>query len=297
MMKSRVAPAGEDLEALFDSIAAKTTEKVAAPAPPAVKAPARAPSSPSAAKSAPAAEAEIEAVFDPVAAEREEVVAQAEAQDASSPAKAPPAPVPADGSPEERIFQRLGHLTRMLHDSLHELGYDKNLEKAANSLPDARDRLAYIASLTGQAAEKVLSAVEHGQSLQHRVDADATRLAERWEKLYAREIGVEEFKLLAGETRDFLGGMRQQTTAMQGHLHEIMMAQDFHDLTGQVIKKVVDVAQMLESSLLTLLVETRAVTDTHHDGFLSGPQVKPEGRTDVVTSQAQVDELLESLGF
>ncbi len=310
-MKPRAAPAGEDLEALFDSIAAETAEKaaVAPVAPPAAKAavpprPAK-PAAPAAVRvvkpaapapsSAPAAEDDLEALFDQVAAQREQSVAEVEAQAAAS--SAPSAAPAADASPEERMFQRLGELTRTLHDALRELGYDKKLEKAATSLPDARDRLAYIASLTGKSADTVLSAVERGQSLQQGLDDDATRLAQRWDKLYAREIGVDDFKLLAVETRTFLGGMTQRTTVMQGHLHAIMMAQDFHDLTGQVITKVVDVAHMLETSLLTLLVETSAVIDPRHEPLLTGPQIKPEMRTDVVTSQEQVDDLLGSLGF
>ena len=315
-MKPRAAPAGEDLEALFDSIAAATAEKAAvapaatpiakAPSPPPPAKPAPPPaaravkSAAPAPSSAPAAEDDLEALFDQVAAQREAAVAEVEAtaeKTPAAPAPAPAAAAAADGTSEERMFQRLGALTRTLHDALRELGYDKKLERAATSLPDARDRLAYIASLTGKSADTVLSAVEHGQSLQQAIDADAMRLAQRWDQLYAREIGVEDFKLLAVETRSFLGGMTQRTTVMQGHLHQIMMAQDFHDLTGQVIVKVVDVAHMLETSLLTLLVETSAVIDPRHEPMLTGPQVRPEMRTDVVTSQEQVDDLLGSLGF
>ena len=75
-----------------------------------------------------------------------------------------------------------------------------------------------------------------------------------------------------------------------------MMAQDFHDLTGQVIKKVVELAATLESSLVALLVETQQAERKPDEGWLSGPAVRTD-RPDVVTNQAQVDSLLESLGF
>ena len=296
-MKSRAAATGEDLEALFDSIAAETLEREAESPRPVEAATASPPASSLPGTAVGAAEDDLEALFDRISAERDGEAATAGAPVAVLADAGPPERVAADGSTDDRMFQRLGHLTRTLHESLRELGYDKKLEKAANSLPDARDRLAYIASLTGQAADRVLSAVEQGQSVQDEIDASATQLVARWDQVYAGEIGVEPFKILAGETREFLDGVTRRTAAMRGQLHEIMMAQDFHDLTGQVIKKIVDVAQMLESSLLALLIETRAVTAAEPEASLAGPQVKPAGRTDMVTNQAQVDELLESLGF
>ena len=191
---------------------------------------------------------------------------------------------------------RVGQLTRALHDALRELGYDKKLASAAGSLPDARERLAYIASLTGRSADRVLGAVEQGQAVQQGVESRATGLAGRWKKLYARELSVEEFKLLAGETRDFLDAIPHASRDMNAHLHDIMMAQDFHDLSGQVIKKIVEVAQTLEASLVSLLLETRPDEPAKTES-LSGPAMRAEERIDVVASQAQVDQLLESLGF
>ncbi|HSN33351.1 MAG TPA: protein phosphatase CheZ, partial [Ideonella sp.] len=80
---------------------------------------------------------------------------------------------------------------------------------------------------------------------------------------------------------------------------DIMMAQDFHDLTGQVVAKVVTLANDLEDSLVKLLVqvvppEQREKVDP---SVLQGPVVNPEGRTDVVADQSEVDDLLASLGF
>ena len=80
---------------------------------------------------------------------------------------------------------------------------------------------------------------------------------------------------------------------------EIIMAQDFQDLTGQVIKKVVEMVQGLETQLLGLLLEAMPEQRKAEapEGLLNGPVISSAGRGDVVTSQAQVDDLLESLGF
>jgi chemotaxis protein CheZ len=267
----------DDLEALFDSVAAQRT--VAAVPPPAPL--------PAAAGDSD----DLEALFDQVAAER--------TPSPTAPALAlTPAIVPlAEGEdPAEHLFHRVGQLTRTLHDALRELGYDKKIATAANSLPDARDRLVYIATLTGQAAERVLSAVEAGQAEQQKVEAASRELSARWERLYGNQLSVEEFKRLAGETRDFLATIPTHSGSIRKQLHEIMMAQDFHDLTGQVIKKVVDLAATLETSLVALLVETQQVERKADEGWLNGPAVRADN-PEVVKDQAQVDALLESLGF
>jgi chemotaxis protein CheZ len=260
-------PETEDLEALFESVAAAR----AARAPAAAPAPAAPP--------APAASA--------VAPGAEQAAAPAAIAEASNDAAAVP-----------DVYQRVGALTRTLHDALKGLGYDRQIECAVEKLPDARDRLNYIARLTGEAAEKALAAVERGQSVQQQVGADAGRLAHAWEQLYAGALSVEQFKALAGETRAFLGALPARAGETQAQLHEIMMAQDFHDLTGQVINRIVPLAQDLEAQLVQLLVEARPAErrGKEHE-WLSGPAMNAAARSDVVSGQAQVDELLESLGF
>ena len=77
------------------------------------------------------------------------------------------------------------------------------------------------------------------------------------------------------------------------------MAQDFQDLTGQVIKKIIELTQNMEQQLLSLLLENApaSVKAEINNSLLNGPVINAQGRSDVVTSQDQVDDLLESLGF
>ena len=199
----------------------------------------------------------------------------------------------------DHVINKIGHLTRSLHDSLRELGYDKNLERAASTIPDARDRLNYVATLTKQAAEKVLNATDAAQPVIEKIEVESKQLADDWQKLLDNQLDVESFKNLVMLTHAFLTDVPKQTKVTSAYLLEIMMAQDFQDLTGQVIKKIVDVTQQMEMQLVELLVENHSSTANSDvcTGTLDGPVINATGRTDVVTSQDQVDELLESLGF
>jgi len=197
---------------------------------------------------------------------------------------------PVTASPE--VFQQLGAITRMLHDTLQQLGVMPKLQQAADGLPDARSRLNYIASKTAQAAEKVLDSVDHAKSEHQQISAETRRLAAALTADPVRAVA-------SGAVMNFVGDVEARTKRIDQHLTDIMLAQDFHDLTGQVVAKVVTLATDLEDSLLKLLVqvvppEQRAIVD---NSALQGPVVDAKGRTDVVTTQGEVDDLLASLGF
>ena len=193
-------------------------------------------------------------------------------------------------SPE--VFQQLGSITRLLHDTMQQLGVMPKLQIATDGLPDARSRLSYIATKTAAAAEKVLNSVDSAK-LDHAHIAESTRQM-------AAAIVADPVKAVAsGAVMNFVHDVERTTARIDGHLTDIMMAQDFHDLTGQVVAKVVTLANDLEDSLLKLLVsvvppDQREKVDS---SILNGPVVDAAGRTDVVSDQGEVDDLLASLGF
>jgi chemotaxis protein CheZ len=193
-------------------------------------------------------------------------------------------------SPE--VFQQLGSITRLLHDTMQQLGVMPKLQIATDGLPDARSRLNYIANKTADAANKVLNSVDQAKA-EHAKISDATR------QIAAQIVADPVRAVASGSVFNFVKDVEQSTSAIDGHLTDIMMAQDFHDLTGQVVAKVVTLANDLEDSLVKLLVqivppEQREKVDPN---VLHGPVVNPEGRTDVVANQGEVDDLLASLGF
>jgi chemotaxis protein CheZ len=246
---------------------------------------------------------DLEALFDSIvmASQNEEPAAEAKPQEHSeTEAPVTEASNVSGEACSDKVFSSLGHMTRKLHDTLRELGYDKTLEKAVEGLiPDTRDRLNYIAAMTEQAAERALSATEVAQPLQEKLESGASALAGKWDRMFSNQLSVDEFKQLVSDTRTYLHEVPTHTQATNAQLMEIMMAQDFQDLTGQVIKKVIDLAQQVETQLLQLLIDsTPAEKRSEVDmGLLNGPVVNSAGRTDVVTNQKQVDDLLESLGF
>jgi chemotaxis protein CheZ len=197
---------------------------------------------------------------------------------------------PVTTSPE--VFQQLGAITRMLHDTLHQLGVMPRLQAAADGLPDARSRLNYIASKTAQAAEKVLDSVDIAKLEHQRIAADTRLLA-------AALIADPVRAVASGAVMNFVGDVEARTKRIDQHLTDIMLAQDFHDLTGQVVAKVVNLATELEDSLVKLLVQVVPAEQRAKvvDSGLQGPVVAPSMRTDVVNNQTEVDDLLASLGF
>jgi chemotaxis protein CheZ len=193
-------------------------------------------------------------------------------------------------SPE--VFQQLGTITRLLHDTMQQLGVMPKLQTATEGLPDARSRLSYIATKTAAAAEKVLNTVDQAKA-EHKAISSSTRAI-------AALLVADPVKAVAtGAVLNFVNEVESSTSRIDDHLTDIMMAQDFHDLTGQVVAKVVTLANDLEDSLVKLLIQVvpEGVREQVDPNVLNGPVVNPEGRTDVVSNQGEVDDLLASLGF
>jgi chemotaxis protein CheZ len=194
---------------------------------------------------------------------------------------------------QTEVFVQIGTITRLLHDTLQQVGVMPKLQSAADGLPDARSRLNYIAEKTAAAANKVLNSVDQAKGDHAYIVAQTRELA--------RKLQADPVRAVAsGAVLNFVGDIETATERIDAHLTDIMMAQDFHDLTGQVVQKVVRLANDLEDSLIKLLVQVippEQLDKVMDPAILQGPVVNAEGRTDVVTNQEQVDDLLASLGF
>lgn len=200
------------------------------------------------------------------------------------------------------VHQTIGRLTRQLHDALNGLGLTDKVKGLTGEIPDAKSRLSYIARLTGEAAEKVLNRVDQSKAQHDHIAAETRRMT-------ALIVKDPVAAVAKGHVMNFLTDVERSTKVTDQHLTEIMMAQDFHDLTGQVITKVINLIADIETQLVQLLIQTApadAVVKTPlvspvkamvHSPALSGPVINPEGNPDVVTGQSEVDDLLASLGF
>jgi chemotaxis protein CheZ len=283
--------AADDFDALFEEVAA---QRASAPA----AAPSPAPEPAAGGDSGDTDD--LEALFDQVAA-----------TNAPAPAvvPAPATPVaaaaeqPAGEEHEKGMYERLGGIVRLLHDSLRELGYDKALTEASSQIMDAQDRLEYVASLTEQAANKVLNTLDDGMPAQDLLSKQAKDMENRWDDLFAGKLSIEQFKALAGDSRQFAQIVSEATEAEKARLLEIMMAQDFQDITGQLIKKVVVITKTVENELTQLLKDSappdvkeklaqKQAAQEQPQPLMSGPSVPT-----VALDQDSVDDLLADLGF
>jgi chemotaxis protein CheZ len=244
---------------------------------------------------------DFEALFDEVSAQREASLA---------PAVPIPAPVPAaesalsideeaaDAIPQDDsdkpMFDRLGGIVRQLHDSMRELGYDRSLAEVAMEITDSKGRLEYIASLTEQAANKVLNSIDESMPAQDNLSKTAKDMDNRWALLFEGKLSLEEFKVLAGDSRQFAALVAEASESEKARLMETMMAQDFQDLTGQIIKKVVTITQKLEKELTQLLLDNApaALVKEKPVDLMQGPSVPNSALV-----QDDVDDLLADLGF
>jgi chemotaxis protein CheZ len=205
-----------------------------------------------------------------------------------------------DDCSDKPMFTRLGGIVRLLHDSLRELGYDRSLNSVATEITDAKDRLEYVASLTEQAANKVLNAIDLGMPAQDILSKQGKEMDSRWAAMFEGKLGVDEFKQLAGDSRQFASNVIDATDAEKARLLEIMMAQDFQDITGQLIKKIVVITHTAERELAQLLrdnapAELKAAmqpAEPKPDALMNGPAIHG-----TAMAQNGVDDLLESLGF
>jgi len=214
----------------------------------------------------------------------------------------PNMPVAADTA--EQLVNRIGHLTRLLRESMRELGLDQEIAKAAQAIPDARERLNYVAAMTERAAERALNAIDVAQPIQDQMARQAKKLNVRWDEWFANPVELEHARALVLDTRGYLQEVPKQAAAINEQLIEIMMAQDFQDLTGQVIKKMMEVVLHMEKQLLQVLIDNTPMEKRHdvavvsaESSLLNGPQVAAVTSSDAVSDQEQVDDLLASMGF
>lgn len=207
------------------------------------------------------------------------------------------------------LFDEVGKLTRQLHDSLRNFQLDPKIANlATDDIPDAKERLNYVMNITEQAANKTMDAIDEGLPLADKINSDVAKLKPEWEKLMQRQIELGEFKSLCYNINDFMNAAEQDTAKIHSLMTEILLAQDFQDLTGQVIKRVIELVQEVEESLIHLLTvfgeatggnsaaanETKKPVDKNG---AEGPIIDAENREDAVSSQDEVDDLLSSLGF
>ncbi|MBU3056691.1 protein phosphatase CheZ [Pseudomonas indica] len=214
------------------------------------------------------------------------------------------------------LYQEVGKLTRELHNAIVNFQIDPRVPhaKEVSQIADATERLSYVVQMTERAANRTMDLVEECAPLVNDLNDEARSLSADWGRFMRREIGAEGFRELAKRIELFLARSERDSDKLSSHLNDILLAQDYQDLTGQVIKRVTQLVTEVESNLVKLVlmasqVDRFAGIQHDHEALRAeqekqkepsrgeGPQIHADKRDDVVSGQDDVDDLLSSLGF
>ncbi len=203
---------------------------------------------------------------------------------------------------ESYLFQELGKLTREFHEALQGFNVDTNLANIAEQdIPDAKERLNYVIKMTDEAANQSLGAVESCMPICDNIEENSKQLIDEWKRFIRREMDPKDFRQLSQKVVTFLAVAESDSATLKANLNDVLMAQGFQDLTGQIIRRVIKLVNDVENSLVNLIKMSsqRGLGVKDHvekKSELHGPVV-PGLDKDSVQNQDEVDDLLSSLGF
>lgn len=207
---------------------------------------------------------------------------------------------------ESGIYNEVGKMARQLHDAMNTFCQETRIDQLAeDEIPDARARLRHVIELTQKSADRSLTAVENTMPTCDTLSNRISDLGRDWQNFKRREMSVEQFRELSAKLEDFFVEAEKDTGSIRNGLNEIMMAQDFQDLTGQIITRVIELVEEVEGNLIELvrltgerIVKPKDEETKEKSGIeAEGPYVPGIGASAVVSGQDEVDDLLSSLGF
>ena len=209
---------------------------------------------------------------------------------------------------DEKVFGKVGELTRELHDALMSFHSDTRMFNLADQeMPDARDRLHYVIEMTDKAANTTMDAVDACFPIADKLIEDLDAIKPNWQGLMTRDLALSDFKALCHQIDAMIAHSSENAIHLRASLTDILMAQDFQDLTGQMIKRVIELVQEIETKLVGILTVCQIEKDSSISANkeknqdlnieAEGPIHNAEERDDVVNGQDDVDDLLSSLGF
>jgi len=203
---------------------------------------------------------------------------------------------------ESNLFREVGRLTRELHEAINGFLLDAKItDLAQREIPDASERLTYVITMTEKSANTTLGAVEESLPLADELGEKAAELSDKWDLFKDRKMTVDDFRILSGDLTKFLGIAKSHSTSLHSNLSSVLLAQDFQDLTGQIIRQVIELVTDIEDKLVQLVrISGAKLPEKQYESDedkLEGPVVPGVDQGDVVEGQDDVDDLLSSLGF
>jgi len=212
---------------------------------------------------------------------------------------------------DENLYQEIGHLTRALHESIKNFKLDSKIQGAGSDIDEAQEGLQYVVDMTAKAANKTMDKVDESMPLSESIASEAFEIKQEWTRFLNKEMSAKEFRELTKRVSQFLENTEGSTKKLNANLSDILLAQDFQDLTGQVIQRITTMITDVESRLVNLVAMAGHVdqmTGIQHNEIKVqekeedinkgvGPQLNSEDNEDVASNQDEVDDLLSSLGF
>jgi chemotaxis protein CheZ len=209
---------------------------------------------------------------------------------------------------ESSLYQELGMLTREIHDAMSTFGNDDRIAQlATEDIPDAKERLNFIVTKTDEAAHRTMTAAEETMEVMDSFSGKADAIRERWAQFRNRELSKDDFIQLSNEITQFFDSVEPESATVNSKMTEIMLAQDYQDITGQMIKQVVVMVKEVEEKLVRLvaisglgdvsLTKKEVISKSSDGEKAEGPQLPTADKEVVASSQGDVDDLLASLGF
>jgi chemotaxis protein CheZ len=203
---------------------------------------------------------------------------------------------------DSTLFREVGRLTRELHEAINGFLLDAKIaDNAQREIPDASERLSYVIEMTEKSANTTLTAVEHSLPLANELEDKSAQLSSEWEKVKENQLSEDDLQTLSKDTSDFIEVVKAHSQGLHKNLSDVLLAQDFQDLTGQIIRKVISLVTDIEDKLVQLVrISGSRQPDTKYESpadELEGPVVPGVEQGNVVKGQDDVDDLLSSLGF
>ena len=213
---------------------------------------------------------------------------------------------------EPGMFTEIRKLTGDLQKALERFSIESRLQDIAeNEIPDARARLTHVIRMTDEAAHRTLDLVEQSGPLAERTAREAGALIDSLKTYRERAAtgsgfeaavrSIDAFLPVVRAVEAFLPAARTDSEHIRKNLADVLLAQGYQDLTGQIIRSVIKLVGELEETLASLtklsgdVVEHATLGENPDAGH--GPVVPGVTRGEVASGQTDVDELLSGLGM
>lgn len=190
---------------------------------------------------------------------------------------------------EQGLFKDVGRLTRQLHESLMSFQFDSRVAAmAASEFPDARNRLDHVIELTEKSAHRTMDLVESAVPVVDELHVQAEALALQW-----RDTAPAD-PALAAQTNAFIRSAATGTGALRTALSDVLIAQNFQDLSGQIIRDIIRLVKEVEDTLVNMIRLSGRSAELIEQQDLDTRRRRDADRA---KNQDDVDDILSSLGF